>query len=1200
MIKKQGGILMLLLIVKVYAFEQKVYCVKSNVSDVSEASCNCQNYTNWSTLTSNSTKYFNSFTKICFPKGSFNLTTRLLIRNVTNISLVGSVADKLTSIKCFNNAFFSISNAAFVEIKGIKLETCGANTERYIKVHEAYTALLLHNVISVTIFNVTFKNSYGHSILGINLMNSSVLQQVSIFYMKDNSTKKKKMGGIVLMFTDVITNYSTHSSQQNILIERCQVYYMNNIQAASYDKRYPIKSLRSLAIGIDFQQKYSVKVTIINIIISTIKAQKGGLIHILYNSTNTNNVTFLNSNFSNNHIYGYPVIEINTDKGGCRSKHCKSINIFQSVSCVLFNNTGKSIYFINQMYNFLHQVVMHIRIVLTVFTYNAPTDTYWKVKFKSNQRFTPMINISIKQCVFASNINLRLEFCDSGIVTLSENNSFINNTLSLKEPKALIKCSKTILIFEGYNEFSFNTAYWILDLTNHTALVGHAIINITQNIGIIEVSEDFPPVALIHFNTNGNNHFCMFQFYSSWPKSSPSALPCNNPADYFNIFFKNNTNYSSIIFGTQLNSCFWLNDTINFGSLTTGDVLRGVIHSNETNKQVVRRQVGTLCYCDNVTGEDCIEDHFGTIFPGQRIPISLKQFPPYSETSIYTIVKPLKQFHDIQKCPVESYQLNWLQSIDNSCTPIYYTVYSNYTARCYISYKTTYPDDSLYIYYIDMHETCPCGFTIVNGSCECDPRLKEAFPTITCDVNTQTITRPGDCWIGLSTQCEILYTKDCALSVCHYEPTSVHLNSSDTQCNHNRGGIACGRCPSGLSAVLGSLRCKRCSNQWLLLIPVFLLAGLFLILILFTLNLTIVEGKINGFILYVNVIAANLYAIFLPSSNIAKVVSLLNIEAAIETCLYDGMTEYIKTWLEFAFPSYLLFIVAMLALASRYSSLVERLTRRRVIPVIATIFLFTYNKLLLVTTKVLFSYTSVHRLSDNKKTTVWTCDTSIPLFGVKFSILFAASLLLMIVILVPINFFLLFTRLSLQIRFLAKYLKPYLDVFQAPFKDSCRHFPGLELLIRWMSFAIGSRFLKSAYERLALDNSLCVFLLVYVCTFKPFRSLTNTVLYISYVINVECVITLMTYSDEHIGETYYIVIIHVLIFIALVEFGVTILYYLYINHLQKIRWIRNFIMNIGDGFLNYYNRNSTFTPNMEPAGEYEHLQEELLLADPVE
>ena len=290
----------------------------------------------------------------------------------------------------------------------------------------------------------------------------------------------------------------------------------------------------------------------------------------------------------------------------------------------------------------------------------------------------------------------------------------------------------------------------------------------------------------------------------------------------------------------------------------------------------------------------------------------------------------------------------------------------------------------------------------------------------------------------------------------------------------------------------------------------------------------------------------------------------------------------------------------MLVFASRYSSSVERLTRRRVIPVIATIFLLSYGKLLLMTAKVQYSYTTLYNLSDNTKTVVWMWDATITLFSIKILFLFIASLLLVLIVLLPLTFFLLCTKIPLRIRFLAKYLKPYLDVLQAPFKDNYRHFPGLELSIRWISFAIGSIFLTTAHERLALDNFLCVFALLYVCTFKPFKSLANTVLYISYMINVECVIILQIYSNLYMGATYYIVIFHTLVFIAFAEFAATILYYLYINQLQKIRKVKFIVERISNKWLKYYGKFKVnhIPSNMEPVGEYEHLQDELLSIDP--
>ena len=228
-------------------------------------------------------------------------------------------------------------------------------------------------------------------------------------------------------------------------------------------------------------------------------------------------------------------------------------------------------------------------------------------------------------------------------------------------------------------------------------------------------------------------------------------------------------------------------------------------------------------------------------------------------------------------------------------------------------------------------------------------------------------------------------------------------------------------------------------------------------------------------------------------------------------------------------------------------------------------------------------------------------DTSIPLFGIKFLVLFIASLLITLVVLLPLNFFLLFTKLPLQIRCLAKYLKPYLDAFQAPFKDNCCYFPGLELIIRWVSFAIGSRFLTSANKRLALDNSICVILLMLLCTFKPFKTLTNTILYLSYVINLQCILILLISTNFNTTKTYYVVVSHALIFIALAEFGATILYHLYTSHLQKIKLIKSLVTKVNNACLKCYDKfkvSHASPPSVAPLADYEQLQEELLLADP--
>ena len=133
-------------------------------------------------------------------------------------------------------------------------------------------------------------------------------------------------------------------------------------------------------------------------------------------------------------------------------------------------------------------------------------------------------------------------------------------------------------------------------------------------------------------------------------------------------------------------------------------------------------------------------------------------------------------------------------------------------------------------------------------------------------------------------------------------------------------------------------------------------------------------------------------------------ISLANLDLGIELCFYGGMSDYTKMWLQLTFPVYLIFIATLLIIASRYSTTIQRLTARRgrALPVLATLFLLSYTKVLLTVSNVLFSYTSITHLPNNHTTLVWSVDTSVPFFGVKFTILFIACLILFL-ILVPFN-----------------------------------------------------------------------------------------------------------------------------------------------------------------------------------------------------
>ena len=187
----------------------------------------------------------------------------------------------------------------------------------------------------------------------------------------------------------------------------------------------------------------------------------------------------------------------------------------------------------------------------------------------------------------------------------------------------------------------------------------------------------------------------------------------------------------------------------------------------------------------------------------------------------------------------------------------------------------------------------------------------------------------------------------CPLNYCNRRDSNVMLAKPDTQCNYNHSGILCGACQPGLSLALGSEQCMPCSNKYLALLIPLTLAGPVLVGFIKLLDLTVSQGTMNGLIFYANIIQANHY-IFLPwrSNHILSVfIAWLNLDLGVETCFFEGLDAYYKTWLQFVFSFYI-WSNAGLIILSKYSSRVAKVMGNNSVPVLATLFLLSYAKLL--------------------------------------------------------------------------------------------------------------------------------------------------------------------------------------------------------------------------------------------------------------
>ena len=174
----------------------------------------------------------------------------------------------------------------------------------------------------------------------------------------------------------------------------------------------------------------------------------------------------------------------------------------------------------------------------------------------------------------------------------------------------------------------------------------------------------------------------------------------------------------------------------------------------------------------------------------------------------------------------------------------------------------------------------------------------------------------------------------------------MNLNDPDSQCNYNHSGTLCGGYQPGLSLTLGSNQCLPCSSKCLSLLIPFSVAGVSLVFCIKLLDLTISQGTLNGLIFYANIIKTN-EQLFIQASNSPLTIFILwlNLDLGVETCFFNGLTAYSKTWLQFVFPLYIWSIVVLIIILAKYSDRVAKVMGNNSVPVLATLFLLSYSKL---------------------------------------------------------------------------------------------------------------------------------------------------------------------------------------------------------------------------------------------------------------
>ena len=1083
----------------------------------------------------NSTKYFTHNTQLLFLPGLYHLQIDLIIENFHNISFLGSNHgyNNNTIIQCNSSVGIIMKNITNLSVENMVIRNCLARDSfsAAIIMKDCNDVKLHYMQIYHTHYRLTKRE---HCLLGHNIMGSSNLshitcdKQLHFYYNEISSAFSDHV--ISLDHCKILGNF-TNIYESAIFI---------SLHQSSYSLTFHISNtnFKKFQKCLDVQAKCALKCNTMVITNCQFCGDHYKTEQSLLRLSDVN-VYFNNCQFVNHDRTRDAIISI---------RHSEMIVFNQ---CIFHHNKNSFLLEVTYYSNITIEHCKFYENAASVFTYTYTGEF-------PGPNCEQIVNVTINNTTFFANkpLNLYSSLLKVRCARLLLNGpvKFISTTYNfdIGSISASIDVFKSTVTVYGYIEFSQNVLGSLIKYSG-CEIQECFTMNVADNVTLMINKNKLGT----YFTAELDSHYyhvsyppCYFQYLNS--SITNANINCSiifngNVIDFFSfltVFQATKIKLSALDspmqeIGPKLIHCYWLPHS-KFTTTIPLDINEKYVEFTNNSESLNQIYIAKpLCYCIDDTHYDCYKDDLGYIYPGQTA------YVPFCYPDNHTDINNAEVLVDTKingthftPCVVHKPK-EFIQFTSNKCTTLQYTIVFVTDNWCELFLKVLLNGHEEYnIFYVRQFH-CPLGFIKKDGICQCYPLFRQ-FDITDCNINDQTILRPANSWIFAANHNDYYISLHCPFYYCVQHSFHLNLSTPELQCQFNRSGFLCGQCQNGLSTIFGSPICQYCSSVYLLLVIPIAIAGIVLVLLLFLLNLTVTAGTINAFILYVNIISIN-NTIFFPdfSQNTFEYVfiSLANLDLGVNTCFYNGMDDYAKMWLQLAFPFYLIFIATILIITSRYSSRIQKVTAHRALPVLATLFLLSYTKLLRIVSIVLFFYSSITHLPSKHTTQVWSVDANIPLFGVQFTVLFTVCLILFL-ILVPFSFILLLTKIFSRFSIITKF-KPLLDAYQGPYKIKFYYWTGLQLMLRTVFFGLSSLDsninLKIGIVILIITNTVHT-------SSEPFKSKIKSYQESLFIINL---LGLYTFTLSFTQNEVKKIFVNVLIIVAAVQFVFIVLYHIF-------------------------------------------------------
>lgn len=1030
-----------------------------------------------------------------------------ILSSFWNVSDMNEVSFKVrmgnTTVTCASTAEASIhfSNITKLSLHSISLQNCNGKFIGHIK-----AALYVNNVSIVAMVAVSIHRCCGYGLYinrssTIHLENCNFSRNFGSDYYEGGNTKivfKRIEKG----FTKIIGTYFTHGIASDINGHHAAGIYVSFLGSnvtMTIKSCYIWNNTGRNAVfevqNLNFTTETSVSI-IDTQVLSGRDIKFAGLSYYILpipHFTNVFSPFIANILVISNSYFAYNEAEESTsslyidihDSGGT-SSHVRISK------CNFTNNYIKTNSSTGAVLQFMRHPIPKVPYVFSIERYSSISVQYNTVllqdnNFVENKGLSTKVavvkiinsdNLEFSNCNFLNNIGTALSLHSSSVV-FSEHVIFRENVAIYGA--AIQFCGASLFYIKRHTKIEFK---------NNSA---------TQKGGAIYVKG-----ACLDRDDN-----CFFQPVVSFPINIDNFQSETN----MSIEFKNNTSGigGDDVYGGNVDNCYTYET---FKSLhmqnyyCSGKIFDAL---TSTNKNLsISSDPYTLIFC-NPSTEYGIESWPGNMFQVCLQPIGQRHSPTFGSIEV------------ISTAILVSSIVPRLYSNDSS-EIMNITIFSNLThVTATLSFKlqrySLIENENLTTLDVYIRD-CPWGYSLNTTTGQCEMII--LFKSHSCAPTSDYKITCTNHWIGCINDSCSSNADGIVLRCFEYcQESIVSTSNISDQCVAGRVGLGCSQCISSYSAVLGTSRCKLCSNSHFWLIVIYLLSGAILITILSKFDITVTSGTLNGIIFYANVIHIN-ETVFFPiefsKTNVIRVaLSWINLDLGIEVCFYKGMTTYQKIWLQYGYIIYLWLLQLVIVFLCRKYVSFTRFCGKNVTKVLATIILLSYMKSLQV---IANSVACTHLYSMNSRKRVWKLDPSIKLGSVKLTLLIIAGTLLGLVL---IGFAI--CLFSLQILKKASNRKvltwvskfqPFFEAFTGPCNYNYTFWPGFLFMVRifFVTVLTLQDFKHYNYNR---TGTCCSFAaLIIVCSFifpsGVYKKWSLNVLELSILVNLALLSGIVTFK----------------------------------------------------------------------------------------